>query len=120
VQPLPEKFSTQVVLTQKNESTAVHESQRQGAELDIAIKNEGLLLVEMSILTGLGCLLLAYLGLSKKLSLLKSFHQPSLQNPPIACKSCRFYSPNFYVQCAVHPSKVMKPEAVSCSDYCHK
>jgi hypothetical protein len=159
VQPLPEEFTTQVVPTQDNKSSAIansievryevwgsgfgvdglslaprtshlapdqtgncyiHESQNQGSELNAVLKGEGLFLVEMSILTGLGCILLLYLGLSKKLLTLKNFHQPSLQNQPIACKNCRFYSPNFYVQCAVHPSKVMKPEAANCSDYCHK
>jgi hypothetical protein len=120
VQPLPKEFSTQMILIRENKGTAVHDSQTQGSQLDLALKGEGLFLVEMSILMGLGCVLFMYLGLSKKLLSIKNFHQPLPQNKPIACKNCRFYSPNFYVQCAVHPSKVMKPEAVNCSDYCHK
>jgi hypothetical protein len=120
VQPSPEEFLAQMIMTQENQGTAVGESQKQGSQLDLALKGEGLFLVEIFILVGLGCVLFMYLSLSKKLLPIRSLHQSSPQSKPIACKNCRFYSPNFYVQCAVHPSKVMKPEAVNCSDYCHK
>ena len=33
------------------------------------------------------------------------------------CKNCRFYNDNYYLNCAVNPTKVLKPEANECSDY---
>lgn len=35
----------------------------------------------------------------------------------IPCRNCRFMNQNFYLKCAVHPSKVMKKEAIGCPDY---
>jgi hypothetical protein len=34
------------------------------------------------------------------------------------CKQCRFFSGNFYLKCAVHPSTVLTEKAVNCPDYC--
>ncbi|WP_416674489.1 hypothetical protein [Egbenema bharatensis] len=36
----------------------------------------------------------------------------------IPCKSCRYFSKNFYLQCAVRPSDVLTSQAIGCSDYC--
>ncbi|MEH2155950.1 hypothetical protein [Nostoc sp.] len=35
----------------------------------------------------------------------------------LPCKSCRFYSNNHYLKCAVNPSIVLTEEAMSCSEY---
>lgn len=34
------------------------------------------------------------------------------------CPSCRFFSNNIYLKCAVHPSDVFTHQAVHCPDYC--
>ncbi len=35
----------------------------------------------------------------------------------IPCSNCRFSNQNFYLKCAVHPTKAMQKEAIGCSDY---
>ncbi|NJO94631.1 MAG: hypothetical protein HC820_10430 [Hydrococcus sp. RM1_1_31] len=35
----------------------------------------------------------------------------------VPCKKCRFFSSNPYLRCAIHPSIVLTPKAVDCSDY---
>ncbi|PSB67672.1 hypothetical protein C7B61_04940 [filamentous cyanobacterium CCP1] len=35
----------------------------------------------------------------------------------LPCQSCRFYTHNPYLRCAVHPMTVMTEEAIDCSDY---
>jgi hypothetical protein len=47
-------------------------------------------------------------------------HTNSQANLTIQCKNCQFYSPNFYLHCAVHPSRVLKLDAIECPDYCPK
>ena len=38
----------------------------------------------------------------------------------IPCRDCRFLANNQYLNCAVHPSKVLTAQAVNCTDYCSK
>ncbi|HEY9619910.1 MAG TPA: hypothetical protein V6C78_06060, partial [Crinalium sp.] len=46
------------------------------------------------------------------------FHQPPQPtNQTLPCSNCRFLSHNSYLRCAVHPSKVLKSEAMQCPDY---
>lgn len=33
------------------------------------------------------------------------------------CRRCKFYHPNAYLKCAVHPSKVLSTAAQDCPDY---
>lgn len=35
----------------------------------------------------------------------------------VYCKSCRFFSNNSYLKCALHPSIVLTKQASNCSDY---
>jgi hypothetical protein len=35
----------------------------------------------------------------------------------IPCRNCRYFSGNFYLRCAVHPSNVLTEKAVDCADY---
>jgi hypothetical protein len=42
---------------------------------------------------------------------------PVTPSQPSPCHKCRFFNQNFYLGCAVHPSKVLKPEAHDCPDY---
>lgn len=44
------------------------------------------------------------------LSTLKQLHR-------IPCRSCRFFSRNLYLQCAVRPSDALTERAIACSDY---
>lgn len=34
------------------------------------------------------------------------------------CPSCRFFSKNVYLKCAVRPTDVLTDRAIHCSDYC--
>lgn len=36
------------------------------------------------------------------------------------CQSCQFYHQNAYLQCAVHPTRVLTTEAQDCPDYCSR
>jgi uncharacterized protein YjbI with pentapeptide repeats len=38
----------------------------------------------------------------------------------VPCRNCRFYTGNHYLLCTVHPSTVLKEEAINCPDYCPK
>lgn len=35
----------------------------------------------------------------------------------IPCRTCQFFTNNQYLKCAVHPSTVLKQQAINCSDY---
>lgn len=35
----------------------------------------------------------------------------------IPCRQCRFFTNNHYLKCAVHPSNVLKQQAINCPDY---
>jgi hypothetical protein len=35
----------------------------------------------------------------------------------VPCKNCRFFTDNNYLHCAVHPTIVLKKEAIDCPDY---
>lgn len=48
-----------------------------------------------------------------------------LQEPPnrsschkIPCRSCRYFVNNYYLNCAVHPSRALTDQAIACPDYC--
>jgi hypothetical protein len=36
------------------------------------------------------------------------------------CLSCRFFSKNLYLQCAVRPADVLTDRAIHCPDYCSR
>lgn len=42
-------------------------------------------------------------------------HRISTSNIP--CSSCRFFSRNLYIKCAVRPSEVLTQQAIHCADY---
>ena len=35
----------------------------------------------------------------------------------VPCHKCRYFNPNPYIKCALHPSNVLKEPAVDCRDY---
>ncbi|NJR25033.1 MAG: hypothetical protein HC786_24170 [Richelia sp. CSU_2_1] len=36
----------------------------------------------------------------------------------IPCTSCRFFNNNYYLKCAVFPSRVLTKDAINCAEYC--
>jgi len=44
---------------------------------------------------------------------IKTIHQ-------IPCKTCKFYSNDPHLKCAVNPAAVLTEQAIDCSDYCVK
>lgn len=35
----------------------------------------------------------------------------------VPCRNCRFFSNNYHLKCAVHPSTALTEQALNCSDY---
>ncbi|MDM9379154.1 hypothetical protein QUB80_00330 [Chlorogloeopsis sp. ULAP01] len=78
-----------------------------------------------------GGMLLAYLSFIF-IALVTVFWHPNLRkavidriftvkhNHQIPCNKCKFFKNNRYLQCAVHPTKVLNPEAIDCPDYLPK
>ncbi len=61
-------------------------------------------------------LVMAGVVVCHKLKLLQKVHKVgSLYQIP--CKNCRYFSKNYYLKCAVHPSTVLTKEAINCCDY---
>jgi hypothetical protein len=78
------------------------------------IPTQGLLAIPFGIIA------LAWIVFFMKRSLTwKVTRYPNVQyrNQKIPCSQCRFFGRNSYLQCAVHPAKVSKKEAIGCSDY---
>lgn len=84
-------------------------------------QNEGLLffssgLVAIAIVGTLAliALMLKRMAFSKAIDnrLTKTKH-----NCQVSCENCQFFDNNPYLKCALHPSKVLSPEAKDCSDY---
>ncbi|WP_309739142.1 hypothetical protein [Chamaesiphon sp. OTE_20_metabat_361] len=38
--------------------------------------------------------------------------------PKALCHSCTYFNNNLYLNCALHPSKVLTQSAIDCVDYC--
>ncbi|NWF58170.1 MAG: hypothetical protein HXY43_02315 [Fischerella sp.] len=38
-------------------------------------------------------------------------------NHQIPCGKCQYFKNNRYLQCAIHPTKVLSQEAINCPDY---
>jgi len=36
----------------------------------------------------------------------------------VPCKTCRFFTNNHYLKCAVHPAVALTKQALNCSDFC--
>ena len=87
-----------------------------GKKLDGATAPDGaLLLAPIYFLAIAGTLI--YLKLSKsspgvqnRITALNLFYQ-------VPCNNCRFFTNNQYLKCAVHPSTVLKQQAINCPDY---
>ncbi|WP_026733737.1 hypothetical protein [Fischerella sp. PCC 9605] len=45
---------------------------------------------------------------------------PLTSSHKLPCYTCRYFSNNHYLHCAVQPSIVLTEEAMNCSDYCPK
>ena len=46
--------------------------------------------------------------------------KPSFSRKPptiVSCLSCRYFSPNPYIKCTLHPYSVLTNEAIDCQDY---
>ena len=39
-------------------------------------------------------------------------------DPKAVCHSCTYFNNNLYLNCALHPSKVLTEAAIDCVDYC--
>lgn len=80
------------------------------------VQNPGVLLVLS--------LLVSILFLLKLLGLLSENRSGAKHEAPFSpcqtapCPSCRFFSRNAYLKCAVRPCDVLTDRAIDCSDYC--
>jgi hypothetical protein len=82
--------------------------------------NESSLSPELLSLVGLAIFLLLLLPMFKMIFHSKKVPVTVRQTDRVPCKHCRFYSSNPILQCAIHPSKVLTPDAIHCPDYCFK
>jgi len=115
----PDEFFKRIVAAKNHTvETTAHESQFQPSELSTASSNRNLLSSELLSLAIFGVFVFLYVILYRKVFDPKEMRTPYQYRLSIPCKHCRFYSPNSYLQCAVHPSRVLKFDAVHCPDYC--
>lgn len=70
-------------------------------------------------LVGLGfsCLIFLILLLKVRGNAPKKIIYPSRDLQEIPCKTCRYFTGDPYLKCAVNPSVVLTKEAVNCLDY---
>ncbi|AFY79529.1 MAG: hypothetical protein IGR93_13590 [Hydrococcus sp. C42_A2020_068] len=84
--------------------------------------NSGILLISSGLLAISIVFTIALVAvLLKRLMFLKAFDEQSTtakRDRQVPCTKCHFFNNNFYLKCAVHPSKVLTSEARDCSDYC--
>lgn len=114
----PDEFFKRIVAAKNHTvETTAHESQFQPSELSTASSNKNLLSPELLSLAVLGVFFLLYVTLYRKVCNPKETRTPYQYRLSIPCKHCRFYSPNSYLQCAIHPSRVLRFDAAHCSDY---
>ncbi len=66
--------------------------------------------------TALG-LVIAFSLLSNMMKVTRNTLMNISQANKLPCRKCKFFSYNSYLQCALHPSIVLTPEAMNCSDY---
>ncbi len=90
-----------------------------GEKLDGSITPDGAMLLAPICFLAMTCVIM-FLKLSNackpaqnRSTTLKSLHQ-------VPCKNCRFFTDNQYLKCAVHPSTVLKQQAINCPDYWHQ
>jgi len=60
---------------------------------------------------------LIFLRLSNSRKILKNRSTTLQYFSQIPCRTCRFFTNNQYLKCAVHPSTVLKQQAINCPDY---
>jgi adenosine deaminase len=75
---------------------------------------------ELLSLIGLGIFLLLLLSMLKAIFHYKEVPMTVRPTDRVPCKHCKFYSSNPILKCAIHPSKVLTPDAIHCPDYCFK
>jgi hypothetical protein len=112
------EWQNQVAATDRRVASVTAEPRVQAPEWDVVAKN--LPFFELSILSLFGTFLLLYLTSFRRTVVSSKEETAQPTGVRIPCKRCQFYSSNFYLQCAVHPSKVLKPESADCPDYCGK
>ncbi len=97
--------------------TTTSEPQTRSSEFNPVYFQEKPLSPEVLILCVFGTCLLLWVVLYKRMGARKSIPPTFEADRKIQCQHCQFYSPNFYLHCAVHPSRVLKLEAMECPDY---
>jgi len=60
---------------------------------------------------------LIFLRLSNSRKTLKNRSATLQYFNQVPCRTCQFFTNNQYLKCAVHPSTVLKQQAINCSDY---
>ncbi len=86
-----------------------------GKNLDVVKTPESAFYFSIYLVALTGWLIFLRLSNSRKtlknrMTTLQYFNQ-------VACRTCLFFTNNQYLKCAVHPSTVLKQQAINCSDY---
>lgn len=110
-------FFNRYVTVQRNfNHIELNQSPSNQVDLNGEISSSGsLLLVPLSFVALSGLLLFLL-----QANLWKNFRNnlmPIKHLRKIPCANCQFFNSNPFLKCAVHPSKVLSPEARDCSDF---
>ncbi len=86
-----------------------------GKNLDVVKTLESAFYFSIYLLALIGWLI--FLRLSNSRKILKNRMTTLQYFSQIPCRTCRFFTNNQYLKCAVHPSTVLKQQAINCPDY---
>jgi len=86
-----------------------------GKNLDVVKTPESAFYFSIYLLALIGWLI--FLRLSNSRKILKNRSTTLQYFSQIPCRTCRFFTNNQYLKCAVHPSTVLKQQAINCPDY---
>lgn len=86
-----------------------------GKNFDVVKMPESAFYFSIYLLALIGWLI--FLRLSNSRKILKNRSTTLQYFSQIPCRTCRFFTNNQYLKCAVHPSTVLKQQAINCPDY---
>jgi len=86
-----------------------------GKNFDVVKMPESAFYFSIYLLALIGWLI--FLRLSNSRKILKNRSTTLQYFSQIPCRTCRFFINNQYLKCAVHPSTVLKQQAINCPDY---
>lgn len=94
-------------------STVAEPAVRSPYHLPTQVPDVGILLAAATLIL----FLLKIFGILRDDEATPPYKQPVLPCSAAPCPSCRFFSRNIYIRCAVRPTDVLTQQAIDCPDY---